>query len=288
MRRDLFVFDLDGTIVHGTAESRGIPPELLRVIRGLSARADISIATGRRFRSALVDISEMMTFSHHRAEVVVHNGLVVKDRAGLSLHREVMHREQAFQVAELLAESGAPGFFVCDAFEESVDYIVDAESLAESPHVKRVAERTAGFCKIIRSRREILDAREFPIIEVAVLGEADVLERVRDRLAARLPSELKAVIVRNIGGAGPIAALEVFSAHCSKWSGIQKLTSGAGYDRVITVGDDENDFEMIKCADVGVMMFGGFAGLKLVADVIVEGVPGLISFLEGFYQNEKS
>lgn len=64
--------------------------------------------------------------------------------------------------------------------------------------------------------------------------------------------------------------IEVYSPEAGKWNGIKRLKEIYGFDRVVAFGDNLNDLEMIKNADVGVCVKNAQKELLDVADVIID------------------
>lgn len=77
----------------------------------------------------------------------------------------------------------------------------------------------------------------------------------------------KFVVVRSL----PIA-IEIFDKNCNKWNAVRDLASMFNIEReeIITIGDQQNDFEMIKYAGLGVAMGNAIDEIKEIADHITD------------------
>ena len=63
--------------------------------------------------------------------------------------------------------------------------------------------------------------------------------------------------------------LEVFSIEATKASGVMKLKKMLNADRVVAIGDNLNDLEMLKAADLGIAVGDGAEEVKRQADLII-------------------
>lgn len=63
--------------------------------------------------------------------------------------------------------------------------------------------------------------------------------------------------------------LEIFSADATKAAGLTKLKKMTGADRVVAFGDNLNDIDMLKTADVGIAVGDCVEEVKKYADVII-------------------
>ena len=276
---DLFVFDLDGTLVHrDVSGTRFIPDRLKSAVHELSKKAHLMVATGRRYRAALEDLIHLPAMPF----VAVHNGLLVKDHLAHSIERKSMSHEDALFIWETIRNFGFHGFLIVDGFHEKRDYVFFQSSLDSCEQLKRVRKRTETVSHIIERREEFLELTETPPLEVALVGLESDLVRLQRNLRLRLPKQFKVVVVRNIGFEG-LAALEVFRSDVSKWTAVESMKQKFGAERIIAVGDDENDIEMLEYSDLGVVMHHALPHVKKVSQKEVEGPEGLAEFLEGFY-----
>ncbi len=279
--QDLFVFDLDGTLVHslGSGE-RGIPHTLKDIVHEISKRASIAVATGRRYRSSLPEIQNLPTMPYS----VHNNGLVIKDQRGKTVFRRELPAVTARSICEVLENELVDYFLVTDGHDEGVDYVFISEVLARSESCQKVLERTQGHNRIIKNLSAIETFNEVPFVEVASLGQSSMLLKQREKIAAKLPPSYRSIVVRNIGFAD-WGALEIFPTDISKWSGVEFVKQKLKSMRIIAVGDDENDIEMIKYADIGVVMSHAESHVRAVGSIEAKGFEGLTLFLKEFYSS---
>lgn len=276
---DLFAFDLDGTLVHrNETGGRGIPQRLLEAVNALSQKAHTIIATGRRYRTALEDLKKLpyMKFA------IVHNGLVIRDPLGNVLERSVMETSEAIEVAKNLAEHREDFFFVADGYKDQSDYIFTREALEKHKTLQMIYGRAKDHCQLIESIDDLANLKHPALLEVGLLGSYSDLLEIQTHLQKSLPNDLRALVVKNIGFEG-LGAMEIFKKEHSKWSGVHWVQRHLGATRVITVGDDENDIEMLQYADIGVAMGHAEPHVLSAAKRRVADANGLAEFLEEFY-----
>lgn len=273
---DLFVFDLDGTLVHSHESGRGIPPALLEALETISSRAHIAVATGRRYRAARPDILAMP----HMPYVVLNNGLLIKDHAAQTVHRQLMDAKAALEISNLLDAHGVDHFFVCDGTEQDIDFLLRPSSLDRSDMLKGLKDRVGPYVWELQS---LDDLANHHILEVASLGDLTQLKGIQSRFKSSWPDPYRAIVVGNIGVEGR-AALEVCPTHISKASGAQWIQNKLGARRVIAIGDDENDIEMLSWAHVSVAMNHASFHVRQAAHQSVDGPEGLARYLMEFYE----
>lgn len=63
--------------------------------------------------------------------------------------------------------------------------------------------------------------------------------------------------------------LEVFSSDATKAAGMLKIKEMTGVDRVVAFGDNLNDIDMLKAADVGIAVGDAVDEVKKIADLVI-------------------
>lgn len=277
---DLFAFDLDGTLVHNLPDgTRGISNELSQVIHDLSVRAHIVVATGRRYRAALRDLGSLPPMPFR----ILHNGLVIKDDKGTTIHSRSIDSEEAFSIGSQLKNLQIEFFVAVDGYENETDFIFERETLDKSQDLQSVHSRTSGFNRVLESWEEIRKFSSHPILELVSVSSVETLLHFQKLATQFLPSGYRALLVRNIGLPG-VGALEIFPKNCSKWTGVEYVKAKLNADRVIAVGDDENDIEMIRSAHIGLVMDHAEPHVKSASARHISGPEGLTEYLRRFYK----
>ncbi|MDB5036573.1 MAG: hydrolase-like protein superfamily type 3 [Bacteriovoracaceae bacterium] len=276
---DLFAFDLDGTLVHGLPSGeRGIPPALLKVVHKLADRAAIVVATGRRYRSAYPDILTLPKMPYS----ILHNGLVIKDQKGKTIFRRELSTKNALVISKILEKKNVDFFFSTDAHEKKIDFIFLKNSLENSASLQTVYERTKGVNRVFKTLDDLIHFKAAPLVEITSVAPHKELLKIQKSISRLLPRPYRVLVVKNIGFS-KYGALEIFPKTCSKWTGIEFVRKRLGARRVIAVGDDENDMEMIKSAHIGLVMSHAQPHVKAVSQKHIKGHEGLRTYLKEFY-----
>jgi len=270
---ELFVFDLDGTLVHNLSRGRrGVPTFLLETILELSSKAHVAIATGRRVRSAQVVIDLLPDVNHY----VFNNGLVVRHRDKGLIHKQTLSLQTAVRLAEALLAQDYQPIYVLDGERDEKDFA----SVRSSPSFwsNWIEQRQPEHLLRLESVQKVPEEFSGHILEVATLGYYKDLVQLREKLKSALPSGVKVVIVKNCGY-GPLSVLEFYCEKTSKWTGVERLRDQLGLNKVVCFGDDENDLEMLQGADIGVVMDHAVEHVLRAGDIQVSAPEGLNEYL---------
>jgi len=277
--RELFVFDLDGTLVHdGEQGRREIPDELMLTLESLSFQADLVIATGRRYRTAkpIIDSLPKMPFK------ILNNGIIIRNASHEVVFKMNFDSQRAFEICEQIDRWGYLPILVMDGDRDEMDFVI----WSQKPGFNRMSmaevilKKAKNSAMMIHSLGSLSAALHPHIIEVASIGAYENLLKLRDRLASILPPELRVIVVKNCGYES-LSVLEIFDKKCSKWSGVEYVRKLMGPSRVIAVGDDENDYEMLESADISIVMDHALEHIRVLGHEVVSGPRGLVEYLRG-------
>ena len=244
MGYELLVCDLDGTLID---HSLALEPALVAAFkRAAAAGLGITIATGRMplsvdfYREAL-DI---------RLPVIYYNGGLIRDAAGTELLRRELPRGILAKVREVFSAAPVHPIFFRDEQLYCLDRTLPIRQFCDDEglraHVIPDPEeflRLGAFMKglFIGHRRDLGVLRGD--LE-GVLGDGARLVHTAEHYLELLP-------VASTKG----AALAHLAAHL-----------GVSLDRVVAVGDHDNDLEMVEVAGLGVAMAHAPESVRAVAD----------------------
>jgi hydroxymethylpyrimidine pyrophosphatase-like HAD family hydrolase len=250
---ELVVTDLDGTL--WGADER-IHDRTLEALRALERRGlPLLVATGRRFRSA----EAVLARSRLAPPMVVLDGAMGRVPAtGRSFHDAVFPPGAAARVLEVFRRHGLEPCVYVDL--EDVEVFV-GEHPSTSPRHLAIIGRWA--------RRGDLDqvvARERVYAFGVVAGDAAVLAGVLRDAAA----DVHGAVTRDVLHGG--ATLMVHPTGVSKWAGVLAWCRDQGLDpdRVLAVGDGENDVELLSAAAVACVVRDGCDAALALADHVLE------------------
>jgi len=231
-RYELLVCDLDGTLIDG---SMTLEPALVKAFYGAAERGlAISLATGRMPAAADRYRDELGV----TAPVIYYNGALVRGAGGpdllsLTLPRGVLHRAwTAFAQAPV-----HPIFYRDDRL-----YCLE-RTLA----VRRYCDEEGLHVDVVDDPAEFLSLGSF--IKSLLIGHPRDLDIVRSDLTPIVAEHGRLVRTRR-------DYLEIIPVGASKGAALAHLAAhlGVSLDRVVAVGDQENDVEMLREAGLGIAM----------------------------------
>jgi Cof subfamily protein (haloacid dehalogenase superfamily) len=244
---DLLVCDLDGTLID---RSMALEPALVAAFKRAAARGlHVSIATGRmpaavdRYREEL-DI---------QAPLIYYNGALIRDPAsGRDLLSHQLPRGILRKAFHVFANAPVHPLFFRD----------------DQLHCLELSLPIRGFCADEGLRAHVIpDPEDFlqqgAFVKALFIGDPDVLPIVREDLEGVIGSDAK--LLRTASH-----YLELVPAAASKGSALSRLAEhlGVPLGRVVAVGDQENDLEMIRAAGLGVAMAHAPDAVRSAADRI--------------------
>jgi Cof subfamily protein (haloacid dehalogenase superfamily) len=230
---DLLVCDLDGTLID---QSLTLDPALVGAFRRAAARGLlISIATGRmppgvdRYRGEL----------GLTAPLIFYNGALVRDPgSGRDLLSLTLPRGLLRAAYDIFANAPVHPLFYRDDQLYCLEHTGPIREYAADQGVRVHA---------IPDPLEFLGLGAF--VKSLFIGHPDALPLVREELQQVAGEHARLVTTRR-------DYLEMIPAEASKGAALRHLAAHLGIplERVIAVGDQENDLEMIRSAGLGVAM----------------------------------
>ena len=258
MPYDLLVCDLDGTLVESGG---GLDPTLAAALRGAASRGLlISIATGRmppgvdQYRDAL----------GLTAPLIFYNGALIRDhRAGRDLLALTLPRGLLWTAYSVFARAPVHPLFYRD------DQLY---CLERSMPVRTYSDEQGVKAHVIPAPDDFLRMGGF--VKSLFIGHPDLLPILRGELEGAVGGGARLVMTRR-------DYLEMVPAGASKGMALRQLAEhlGVPLPRVIAVGDQENDLEMIAAAGLGVAMSHAPESVRSAADRIAPpaGEGGLLA-----------
>jgi len=233
MPYSLLVCDLDGTLIDHTLL---LDPELVTAFRrATEAGLLISLATGRMPAATARYRDELMI----RAPIIYYNGALVRDTlSGDDLLSVTLPRGVLRHAYDVFVHSPVHPLFYRD------DQLY---CLEQSLPVRAYCDEEGLRAEVIPDPSDFLSLGAF--VKSLLIGHPEALPVVREELEGVVGEGAKLLRTRS-------NYLEVVPAAASKGSALARL---AGYldvplERVIAIGDQENDVEMIRAAGMGVAM----------------------------------
>ena len=258
MKFDLIAIDLDSTLLssqgHVTPRSR----EVLE--RAHRAGVEIVICTGRRFSSAMHAL-DGMSFADH---IVVNNGVVVKEVATTRTIYSDYFSPEAYAAcvgALKRVQPELPVLVMVDEYPE-YEFCTDVVENANEYHMQYVI-LDPDMLRAVAKLEELPTRR---IIQCCILHEFERLQAIEASVAQATAGHATVFIIRNLRYLG--SSLEVLPRGASKWRALQFLAGSYSIppQRIMAIGDDLNDVEMVRGAGFGVAMGNAVEPVREAAD----------------------
>jgi len=248
---DLIAIDMDGTLLN---PAHAITPRVKDAITAARARGvRIVLATGRPF-TGVEEYLDELGMNGEGDYCITFNGAVIQNAAGTASVAETTLGYDDFVYCEKVSRDLGVHFHAL--YEQSMM----TPNADISSHTVRDAyiSRTPLLYRAVDQMDPAWRFRKFMMVD-----HADVL----DRAIARLPQELldRYTVVKSAADfleilhpeAGKGRALAILAAHL-----------GVPHDRIMAIGDQENDLVMLQAAGVAVAMGNAIDRVKAVADYV--------------------
>lgn len=240
------VIDIDGTLVNTEGS---IPDENIEVIRKLQKMGKrIIFASGRGLKSAKSVISKILSSGY---TVVAYNGAMIEENGEIVYHR-TLSSEKAIEFYKKMEEFE-------NAFVQA--YINDDLYV---PRLEKRAydyEEHAGI-PFTHAPDMIELMRQNEPTKLLIIDSIDKLDLYKEKLQPLFPH---IALVKSFGD-----FMEVLPNDVNKGDALRDLLKKEKIDMksVISFGDNDNDYSMLKMSGIGVAMGNAKSGLKEVADYV--------------------
>lgn len=275
----MLALDLDGTILlpDGTASDRTVAA----VAAALAAGYRICVATGRNYTESRATVERLGI----RDECVFVGGATVIDtRTDRVLHRTAMHPQVAAEVCGVFESLGHAALALQDTCATGVDYLLTGSI----PLRAASADWMKAVKMDIRFVPTLGDYLHEHTLRVGICCESREADLIFEQLQQRFANRTMMHRLRVPGSSSEV--LEVFDPAVSKWEGISFVIRRhqLSPQRVIAVGDDMNDMQMIRHSGLGVAMGNARPDLKKAADLVIGPVldDGLARFIEDLLEGK--
>jgi Cof subfamily protein (haloacid dehalogenase superfamily) len=244
----LVITDLDGTLLNSRGQLSAVNEQAIR--QAMAKGVPVVIATGKTRYSAQKIISRLGL----QTPGVFVQGLVICTAEGAVRHQLRLGMDIVEQVVPF-----CQGYDV-DIFAYAHDRIV---TLQDTPF-----------------RHKLHHLYDEPLADIIPVlsdwAEAGVSKLLVQRDGQPFPAPLRQQLAALIGERATLTqaltdSVEILPLGASKGAGVARLLADLEIDpqRVMAIGDAENDVEMLQLVGLGVAMGNGVARLKAVADYVV-------------------
>jgi hypothetical protein len=249
--------DVDGTLLN----SQGVISPRNRAVlrRAVAAGLHLVLASGRTYPSLMRSAGGLEVPFH-----LITNGGAVGLAPGLEAVRytHFLPPELWPQVVRALEAEGLSVVVFAHRHPEPPLFYVS--TLSGDPHFEAYLGRHHAFCRV---EPRLAEADVPDVAEVAALGRGPAFDQASERVLCRLAgrTEGHSMVLFLNARFGKIT--EFFRPGTSKWHAFLGLfpEAEAHPERVIAVGDEANDLEMIRAAGLGIAMGNATPDLKAAA-----------------------
>ena len=273
--KTLYVSDLDGTLF----DSGGHLSDFTRdTLNGLIAGGmNFTVATARSVYSAagLLDDLDL------KVPAVMMNGVFLTDVPNQKqVYVNRYPAELAYRVINVFQSNGRPPF----VYSFNGEYIE-----CEFTKLKNDYER-----QFVAKRQKLY--RRFERVEDYTFGNSTVYINGIDYMETMqaIADELQKIDGIKFSHyldtySGDKYFVEVYVESAGKWNSIKRLKEMYGFDRVVAFGDNGNDVEMLKNADVAVVVGNALPPALEVADIVIDtnDNDGVAKYLLELYREGK-
>ncbi|MBS4539551.1 Cof-type HAD-IIB family hydrolase [Clostridium sp. D2Q-11] len=254
----LVAIDLDGTLL---TDDKEISKDNLDTLRSLIDKGiEVIIATGRRYWSAKKLIENL----NMNIIIISNNGNIVRrvkdDKILIEKYLDLKDFNMLLREGKKL---NLHPILHTNSYEKGWDFVVEYDI-----NDKRYKNYISSEEKRYKRIRNFIDYEDDKILVACYLDEYKKLDSFIKEIENKYPNKFSYHIMRNLNKSGPI--LEVMNPLGSKWNSIMEYANEKDImdKEIITIGDDNNDVEMLKESGLGIAMKNGCNEAKQSSDII--------------------
>ncbi len=252
-RYKIIALDIDGTLLNSCGRVTERTNKTIH--RAAEEGVVILVVTGRRFFTAK---QRVLQLELPNMLLAVHNGAILKQLSGELLYHRLLPRETAQQVVEVANEMG-----LCPVVFAGID---DEAAVLIEDYGDRLDSWERGYLRENRRFLREVDnlSKNLPddVIEVICVVPTADLHRLAEIFEEQLNGRVKSIVVTTTDWQRAFIGLT--SPDVSKREPLRFLAEEGKIDRtkIIAIGDNYNDLEMLEFAGVGVVMENAVPALK--------------------------
>ena len=267
-RFDLLVLDVDGTLHNSHREISDATKNAL--IEAQKRGKTIAIASGRSI-AGIRQTASAISLEEYGGYVIAYNGTtVINCKTGECIYNQTLPADLIAPVYEEAAKLQV----AIKAYRDSAKEIIVAGGVTDY-----VAADADASCVTIRETDQFVKELSFPINKIFVSGEPDKMKEVERILQRKFGSVL------NVFRSDPYY-VELLPKYTDKGVAVDKLVKYMDItkERVMCVGDSNNDLPMLRYAGMGVAMGNASDRIKEQADYVTDSNDddGIVKVIEKF------
>jgi hypothetical protein len=248
---DLFVFDIDGTLVDSKVRMSG---RTVRALERISKKAEIVICTGRMCSSTVNILKKYIPSFLGKANLITYNGGRVQDAKGTLIYESLIDKDTAAEISKYFFSNGIYFQVYIDdqlyTYEDCVkirDYSLHAsvEYIIHEDLIELIRSAPSGPNKLL------------------VIDEPDRLGTIQEFIGKYFSGVQSVMSFRNY--------LDIVPVGVSKGNALEKiaLKLGADISKAFVFGDSQNDISMLRLTENSFAMGNSTENVKKVCKYII-------------------
>ena len=254
--KTLYISDLDGTLLNSDGKASDFTVSTVNSL--VEKGMNISFATARSMSSA----SYILPRFKLKIPAVMMNGVFLADIGTLKPQRVCyMESDTAKMVVDAFLMHGRPPM----VYSFTKEGFLDAEySLIKNDYEREFIEKRK---KLYHSFLQVEQYLTENTVYINGIDEKEVIDAVCSELDKISSIKYSAYLDTY---SGDKYFLEVYSSKAGKRNATIKLKEMYGFDRIVAIGDNGNDVELLELADLAVAVGNAQPIAKAVADVVID------------------
>lgn len=254
--KTLYVSDLDGTLLNKNAQLSDRSAEIIGKL--IDKGMLFSVATARSMSS--INILKKLNINIPCVQL---NGVVLYDFPNKKyMDCTPLDTKTAGEIVRILKSFDRTSFMY--KFDDDCGINVEFEKLFNEVEYNFFNARKNDY-KSFKKVENINICNSDKVIYFTMVDKYERLFPIYNEIQKL--SKAKAVLYAD--NYSDLYFLEIFSADATKASGVLKIKKLVGADRVVAFGDNINDIDMLRTADVGIAVGDCVEEVKKYADIII-------------------
>lgn len=232
----LIAIDIDGTLLNPQFQ---ISATDLAALRHAHARGiEITLVTGRRHTFAL-PIAQQLGFD---LWLISSNGAVTRSLSGETFHRDLLPRQTCIDLCRVMHDFRGQTVLTFDREGKGTIIVEHLQQLEAS--IQRWLEKNIEYIDFVIPIETALTSDP---IQAMFCGP---IAHMQQALAVLAKCGLPVTVLRTEYPARDLSIVDVLNAGCSKGHALERWARHRGFtpDRVMAIGDNYNDIEMLAFA----------------------------------------
>lgn len=256
----LVAFDLDGTLLN---DNKTIFKENIDIVHRLMEDGiEIIISTGRGYKSC----QSLVKMIEDDIACICNNGAVARTlRSQNEIFSNYLDEETSLNIIKLGEELETSPLVHVNGYYENIDVIY-----------KKSNRRYSKDNRAPNSSLNYMDVNDFnmnnikKVLALAFFDDKDIADKLYRETAKMENKNFNYHLMENTTMSDSL--VEYMGLNVNKWNGIMEYAESKNIETkdIIVFGDDNNDYEMIKNAGLGIAMNNATDRVKSVADIITD------------------